>query len=725
MKHSTSENHGNVSADSSEITPDEVELDRVEFNFSPTRRDVLQALGAGLMLAIAVPAARVQGAQGGGGRGRGGGGGRPGPIAARIHLGKDGSITVMTGKVECGQGARAEITQAAAEELRVSYARVNLVMADTLLCPDDGVTAGSRTTPSTIPSIRQGAAAARELLAKLAAKRWNVEAAKLKWGDGSVSDPAGGKTLSYSDLASDDEAQKAFQDAPAEVSITAIKDWKVLGAAALRPNARDLVAGVHRYPSDIVRPGMMYGRVLRAPSYGAKLVSIDLAPAMALTGVIAVQDNGFIAVAAPSSTLAEQALGLLEKSAKWDQSKGASSKTLFEDLRRNARGIPANPFADEVAKSAKSLKQSYHVAYAQHAPMEPRAAVAEWENGKLTVWTGTQNPPGVRGELARAFNLGNDRVRVIVPDFGGGFGGKHSGECAVECARIAQSAGKPVWLRWTREEEFTHAYFRPAGVIEAQASLSPEGMLTSWHFININSGPSALESPYKIAKSRAQVVQSNPPLRQGSYRGLASTANTFARECFMDELAALAGREPLEFRLAHLDNPRLRAVLEAAAKGFNWAERSKKKEPNIGIGLSCGTEKGSYTAACAEVFMDRENDAIRVRHVSQAFECGAILNPAGLLSQVQGAIVMGLGPALREEMRFEDGRVISNAFSEYKVPRFADVPTIDVQLVNRPDLASVGAGETPIIAIAPAIANAVFNATGVRVRQMPIKLPKA
>jgi isoquinoline 1-oxidoreductase len=396
---------------------------------------------------------------------------------------------------------------------------------------------------------------------------------------------------------------------------------------------------------------------------------------------------------------------------------------VFDYLRKRAQGgVPANPFAEEVAKAHKALRQTYRVPYVQHAPLETRTALAEWNDGKLTVWTGTQNPFGYHGELARAFGLPNDQVRVVVPDFGGGFGGKHTGEAAIEAARLARAAGRPVSLHWTREEEFTWAYFRPAAVIDVEASLDDKGALTSWHFININSGGAAIESPYNVPAKRSRSIGSKSPLRQGSYRALAATANNFARECMMDELAAAAGADPLAFRLAHIDNDRLRTVLETAATRFGWEERKKKKEANTGVGLACGTEKGSYVAACAEVGVDRERGRIDVRHVCEVFECGAILNPDNLLSQVHGCIIMGLGPALREEMQFENGKILNAAFSKYLVPRFKDVPSLDVHLLNRPDLAPAGGGETPIIAIAPAIANAVFAATGARVRTMPIRI---
>jgi CO/xanthine dehydrogenase Mo-binding subunit len=702
-------------------------VDQVAFDFgplTPSRREVVAALGIGLLIAVSAPPALGQargGRRGGGGFGGGNGAGRP--ISARLHIAKDGMITVLTGKVEAGQGARAELTQAAAEELAVKPEQVTLLMADTALVPDDGITAGSRSTPSSVPAIRQGAAAARELLIAYAAGKWEIDKNKVSVRDGKAM-AEGKKELSYGDLASAEDSAKLLDKPVGQgVSITALKDWKVLGKTLSRPNKRDLVTGKHQYPSDIQRPGMWYGKVLRPPSYGANLTSIDVAAAQAMKDVIVVRDGSFVGVAAATAYLAEMALEELAKAAKWEHAPHPSSRELFTYLREHARGIPANPYADDLAKAAKSLKQTYHVAYIQHTPMEPRAAVAEWENGKVTVWTGTQNPFGCKGEVARAFGLGNDAVRLIVPDFGGAFGGKHTGECAVEATRLAKGAGKPVSLRWTRAEEFTWAYFRPAGVIDAQASLDDKGQITSWYYININSGGNAVESPYRTGKARSQFVQSNPPLRHGSYRGLAATANTFGREVFMDELAILAGRDPLEFRLAHLDAGRLKNVLEAAAKGFGWADRIKQKQPNTGIGLACGTEKGSFVACCAEVAI--EDGKIKVKRVSQAYECGAILNPDNLKAQVEGAIVMGIGPALREEMRFEEGKMLNATFESYLVPRISDLPELDIQLLDRPDLPSVGAGETPLITIAPAIANAVFNATGTRVREMPIRLPVA
>jgi isoquinoline 1-oxidoreductase len=547
---------------------------------------------------------------------------------------------------------------------------------------------------------------------------------KLVLRDGNVMDADGKRLVTFGELATNEEVTKSFQKLVQDnVALTPIKDWQTLGTHVPRPNKRDIVTGAHQYPSDIVRPNMLHGKVLRAPSYGAKLLSIDVEPAKAMQDVVVVRDGDFIGVCAPTKFTAAEALKALSDAAKWETADHPSSERLYDYLARGARGgRPKEPFGDLAANEKLLLTRTYNVAYAQHAPLEPRAAVADWADGKLTVWTATQNPFNVRSELARAFRLGEDAVRVIIPDFGGGFGGKHSGETAVEAARLAQAAGRPVSLQWTRQEEFTWAYFRPAAVINVVGGLDTEGAISRWFFVNINSGGSAVETPYKIAKSKSQYVESTPPLRHGSYRALASTANNFARESFMDELAAEAGRDPLAFRLAHLENGRLRAVLEEAARRFDWTKRSAEKNPNVGVGLACGTEKGSYVAACAEVEIDRTNHSYQVRRVCQAYECGKILNPKGLLAQVQGAIIQGLGPAMREQIEFEGGRITNAAFSKYHVPRFEDVPELDIHLLDRPDLPSVGAGETPIIAVAPAIANAIAQATGERIREMPIRM---
>src|SRR5690349_18962543 len=307
----------------------------------------------------------------------------------------------------------------------------------------------------------------------------------------------------------------------------------------------------------------------------------------------------------------------------------------------------------------------------------------------------------------------------MVPDTGSAYGGKHTGECAVEAARLAKAAGKPVKLVWTREEEFTWAYFRPGGVIETRSGAKQDGTLVAWEFHNYNSGPSGIGTPYNIANQLIQFHPVDSPLRQGSYRGLAATANHFARESHMDELARAVKMDPLEFRLHNLKDERLRAVLEAAAEKFGWGKT--KPAAGRGFGIAGGFEKGGYVATCAEVAVDKPSGAVRIVRAVEAFECGAIVNPDHLRNQIEGSIAMGIGGALFEAIEFDNGRILNPRFSNYRVPRFGDMPKIEVVLVDRKDLPSAGAGETPIVGIAPAVANAIHDASGVRLRSMPLQ----
>lgn len=332
------------------------------------------------------------------------------------------------------------------------------------------------------------------------------------------------------------------------------------------------------------------------------------------------------------------------------------------------------------------------------------------------MWTGTQRPFGVQEELSQTFRIDKKNVRVMMPDTGSGYGGKHSGETAIEAARLAKAANKPVKIVWTREEEFTWAYFRPGGVIEVNAGVRKDGRITAWKFLNYNSGGSGLETLYKTDNKQLAHLPSNSPLRQGSYRGLASTANVFARECHMDDLARLIKMDPLEFRKKNLEDERLIAVLQASADKFGW---TGSKASGTGYGMAGGFEKGGYVGTCAEVKIDSDKE-IKIVRVTMAFECGAIINPHHLENQVMGSIVQALGGALFEAVEFSNGKVLNASLSAYRVPRFSDIPKIDIVLVDRKDLPSAGAGEAPIIGLAPAVRNAILDATGKALNTLPM-----
>lgn len=457
------------------------------YHFSANRREFTQSLGLGVLLVASMRPVSAQ-------RRRGRSPRREESFSQRFHLGADGMVTVLTGKVDVGQGSRTQIAQAAAEELRLDIDRVDVVMADSERCPDDGGTAGSRTTPSTIPRVQNSAAALRELLVQVVAERFATDREHVTFDNG-VFRSGDAKRLTLAELAGDDQLlARLNRTPPADAKTTPVDQWKVLGTSVPRIGGRDVVTGQAKYPSDIQLPGMLYGKVLRPVSYGAELTSIDIDAADLPQDINVVRDGSFVGCVAATSWQAQQACDALSRTCQWSRPQHPSSDELFDHLRRTARsgsgrdqdGWGAGPAA--LSDCAFKLEASYTIAYVQHAPMEPRAAVADWSDGKLTVWTGTQQPSRVHGELCQIFRLPNDRVRLIAGKAGGGFGGKHTGEAAIEAARLSKAVGKPVSLRWTRAEELTWAYFRPAGIIDVKAGIDADGRLHTWEFTNYNSG---------------------------------------------------------------------------------------------------------------------------------------------------------------------------------------------------------------------------------------------
>jgi isoquinoline 1-oxidoreductase len=678
------------------------------------RRDFFTVLGGGLLVSLA--AGRVVPQESGHTRG---GHEVPQDLDAWLHISETGEVTAFTGKVEVGQNARTSLAQQIAEELRVPLPSIRLVMGDTDLTPYDMGTFGSRTTPQMGPQLRKVAATARSMLLEKAAENWHMSAADLLVENGQVIDPKHGRRISYAELTRGQKLAKLIPDDP---ELRPPQDWTIAGTSAAKIRGRDLVIGAHKYASDISLPGMLQGKVVRPPTLHARLVTSNTAEAEKIPNVVVVRDGDFVGVAAPDKSTAERAASAVKLV--WDAPRQSSEGDLFSDLRNPSGEKQVEQYVvgslDEVrSQAAKTLERSYTVAYIAHVPLEPRAAVAEWKGDQLTVWTGTQRPFAVREELASALHIPETKIRVIVPDTGSAYGGKHTGEAAVEAARLAKSAGRPVKLVWTREEEFTWAYFRPAGVMDVKSGAQADGTLLFWEFDNYNSGPAAMRTPYEVPHQRIRFHPADAPLRQGSYRSLAAAANHFARESHMDELAHELKMDPLEFRLKNLSNPRLRAAFETVAERFGWAKQ--KHGSGRGCGIAGGIEKGGHVATCAEV--ESEGDQVKVIRVVEVFDCGAVVNPQGLRNQVSGAIVQGLGGALFEAIHFENGRILNPRLSQYRVPRFSDLPEIEVVEPDRKDQPPVGAGETPLTGIAPAVANAIFDAAGIRLRSMPL-VPK-
>jgi nicotinate dehydrogenase subunit B len=647
--------------DDREVT-DFIEAERYElfaapgYKFHFDRREFIKTFGLGILFVVPLTRAFPQQQEE---SGRGGfDNNLPNNIGAWIHIDEKGVVTAFTGKVEFGQNIRTSLSQAVAEELHVPVGSVRVVMGDTELVPFDMGTFGSRTTPTMAPQLRKAAAAAREMLIAMAAEQLKLQPSDLRIVDAVFVNHDKSKTLTLAEVA---KGRKLVKVIPENIAITKAVDWTIAGKSLTKVDAGDFVTGSHRYTSDIKREGMLYGKIVRPTTLNATLRSANTKAAEAIRGVKVVLDGNFIGVAAPDQQTATRAASLI--AVDWHSTAQPSNAELFDLLRKPAperrgggegRGRASGPqgsIADGLKMADKKLAQTYTVEYIAHAPLEPRAAVAEWNGDKLTVWTGTQRPFGVRDELAEAFHISEDKVRVIVPDTGSGYGGKHTGECALEAARLARAAGKPVKLVWTREEEFTWAYFRPAGVIDIKSGVKSDGTITAWEFHNYNSGSAGIQIKYDIPNHDIRFHQSNSPLRQGSYRGLAATANHFARESHIDELADAVKMDPLEFRLKNIKDERMRDVLQAAAKAFGWGKM--KPVYGHGFGLACGFEKGGYIATCAEIAIEKEprdknKGRVRIVRVVEAFECGVVLNPLHLKNQIEGAIVQAVGGALFE-----------------------------------------------------------------------------
>ncbi len=643
-------------------------------------------------------------------------------LTSRLHVGDNGTITVLTGKVECGQGIRTTLTQVAAEELRIAPSRVQLIMGDTALVPDDGGTWGSLTTPQTMPVIRQACASLRELLCRSAAQEWGLISTHLEVADGQASNPDG-RFYTYQDLAKSPVFAAAVS---AEGAITNPFEWRVCGTPLHPVNGSAIVTGAHHYSSDLFADGMLHGHIVRGPNHRSKLLFFDASKAENLPGVRLIHNGDLLGVTAPTRAEAEAAAQFIQ--ATWSEDPLGDPHTMFSDLKAKAKPPELKEFnrypallqqgsvSAGMAGSVHQLKSAYRIFPIAHVPLEARTAIAQWQGDQLTVQCGTQAPFSVRGEIADAFKIKPEQVRIIVSDTGSGYGAKHNSECELEAARLARGTEQPVRLAWSRTEEFTQSYSRPAAVMEIQSGLSADGKIAAWEFHNYNGGAASLTPPYQIPNQYVAYHASESALRQGSYRSLAAVGNTFARESHVDEMAALLQVDPLEFRLRNIENPRLKTVLLRAAERFQW---SKDKSGNgIGYGLACNLEKSGHLALFIEAEINGQQ--VHLRRAVAAFDAGAILNPDVLSNQVEGAIVQGIGGALFEQLRFDQNRILNDRLSAYRVPRFTDVPEIEVILIDRRDIAPAGAGESPITVAAPAIGSAIWAATGKRIRQLPM-----
>jgi isoquinoline 1-oxidoreductase len=649
----------------------------------------------------------------------------PTDFNAFLHIGEDGRVTCFTGKIEMGQGPITSLPQMVAEELEVPLDSVDIIMGDTDLCPFDMGTWGSMTTRFFGPALRAAAAEAKAVLLELGSESLKVPVAQLTAQDGVIFDRQDNKRrIAYGQLT---KGQKIERHLTVKPSLKDVSQFKISGKPVLRRDAREKVTGKAQYAGDIRLPGMLYAKILRPPAHGAKLQSVDTAAAKAVAGIQLVQDGDLIAVLHEQPEAAEKALEKIKAS--FDVPPATvDDRTIFDHLLRVAPTpkvvTQGGDLAQGQAQATRSFETTYLNSYVAHAAMETHTALVRIEDGKATVWTSTQNPFGVREEVARALGFAIEKVRVITPFVGGGFGGKAFNLQAIEAARLAKAVGRPVQVMWSREEEFFNDTFRPAAVVKIHSGIDAAGKMVFWDYSVYCAGDRGAPQFYTIPHHRTAAsgtFQGPPglhPFAVGAWRAPGNNTNSFARESQIDLMAAAASVDPVEFRLQQLADPRMIRVLKAAAGRFGWTPAVSPSRR--GFGVACGTDAGSYVATIAEVAVNTEQGTVQVKRVVCAQEMGVVINPEGAILQIEGCITMGLGYALTEEVHFKGGAILDTNFDTYSLPRFSWVPKIESVLVEANDIPPQGGGEPAIILMGAVVANAIHDATGARVLQLPM-----
>ena len=683
-----------------------------------SRRDFLSATGLFVFFPLAASAqqepARLPTAMG-----------APADFNAFLKIAADGRVSGFVGKVELGQGALTAFAALLADELDVPFDSVDMTLGDTALCSYDMGTFGSMSMAVTGPAVRAAAAEARAVLLQMAAERLRVPAERLRVKDGVISDSAdSSRRVTYGQLVEGRRIERHVQGAAPKPPA----GFAVIGKPQPRKDALDKVTGQAKYAADHLPAGLLHARILRLPAHGATLAAADTAAAGKVPGVRIVQDNDLIAALHERRDIADQALALI-KAQFHDAPAGPDDVTIFDHILKAGpppQVVGRNGDLAEGEKLATSVVElTYLNSYVAHAPMEPHSATVSIEDGKATVWASTQAPFGVRAPVAQALGIPQDRVRVIAGYVGGGFGGKTAAPQAVEAARLAKITGRPVQVVWDRAEEFQFDSFRPAAVVKVRAG-NAQGRIVFWQFDVVGAGDRNAATFYEIPHTRTTSAGGwqggNPPSMHpfdvGAWRAPSVNTNTFARESHMDQLAAKAGLDPLQFRLNHLTDKRMVRVLQAAAERFGW--KPAKGPSGRGFGISCGVYSNTCNAMCAEVAVDRATGRVTVKRVVMAQDQGLTVNPDGSRQQMEGAIAMGLGQALTEEVRFRNGALLSRNFDTYELPRFSWVPSIETILIDNPATPASGCGEPPMINVAAAIANAIFDAAGARLLQLPM-----
>jgi len=645
----------------------------------------------------------------------------PTEFNAFLQIAEDGSVNCYTGKIEMGQGAITSLAQIMADEIEVPFEKVKMVMGDTDLCPWDGGTNGSQTIRTFSPRMRVAAAEAKAVLIQLGSDYLHVPVSQLEVKDGIISDIKNSKSkVSYGELAKGKKIEKHLDGNPELKDYT---KFKFVGKPYLHQDARLKVTGEARYSADIQLPGLLHARILRPPSHGAKLLTADVSEAEKIKGIQVVRDGDFIAVLSDDRDKVDQAIIKIKATYSFDEIK-VDDKSIFERILKAdsvANVLKSNGDIETGRKISDTLTESeFHNSYVAHAAMEPHAATAIIEGDKITAWVSTQQPYRAQETVAREMNVPLEKVRIITPFVGGGFGGKSAHAQAVEAVKLAKITGKPVVVAWTRQEEFFYDTFRPAAVVKITSGTDKSGMITLWDYNTYYAGARGSDTIYDVpnAKTTDYGRGSVHPFGTGAWRAPGNNTNTFARESQINIMASKAGIDQLDFRLRNLKDEKMIAVLKAAADKFGYTPA--KNPGGRGYGIACGTDVGTWVAHIAEVKVDKNTGHVQVVRVACAQDMGLCVNPQGTTIQMEGCLTMGIGYALTEEIQFEGGDIKNHSFDTYEIPRFSWVPKIDTVIMDRKDQAPQGGGEPSIICMGAVIANAVFDATGVRMYQLPM-----
>ena len=646
---------------------------------------------------------------------------------AYLRVGPDARVTCFTGKTEMGQGTTTSLAQIVAEELDVSFDNVDVVMADTAVTPWDGGTVGSLSIWQFSPILRRALAEARAVLLEMASERLHVPAGQLRVENGVIFDPAApSKRVTYGELAAGKRIERHIQGARPKPA----GKRRVEGQSPQRKDAMVKVTGQAKYAADARPPGLLYARLVRPPALGARLKNADTSEAEKIPGVRVIREGDLVAVLHAHPDVADDALRLVKADFEIP-SGGPDDKTIFDHLVSQAPASVLGGANGDLTTGEKLavhvLASRYKTPYISHALIEAHSATANVEGSRATVWASAQNPSRARREVAQALDLPLESVRLVASFVGGGFGGKCYGSQWVEAARLSKLAGKPVQVVLDRAEEFRFERMSPAATLDIRAGITAEGKLAFWdskaYGCGFQTQQPFYDVPHHLELSYGSWdVSANPPgyhpLGVGVWRGPSGYSQSFARESHMDALAAAAGMDPVEFRLRNLSDARMRRVLETAATKFGW--KSAKGPTGRGVGIACGMYTYTYSGVAAEVAVDRKTGRIQVRRIVFAHDQGPTVSPEGTRQQVEGAIIMGIGHALSEEVRFKGGDVLVKNFDSYELPRFSSLPKIEIELIDTPNVISTGCGEPPVINVAAAIANAVCDALGVRIFQLPM-----